>query len=617
MDDMQGYSEEWSPIYMELKKLYDEFRDNFAGEVADYIPELKNANPHHFGIALATVDGQVYEIGDTRAEFTLQSISKAFVYGLALADYGAAELLKHVGVEPTGEAFNSIVLDEINNRPFNPMVNAGAIAVTARIKGAGYPQRLERILDVIGGYAGRALDINERVYASEKSTGYRNHAIAYLELGGGMIEQPIDEHLDLYFSQCSIAVTARDLSIMAASLANYGMNPLTSMQVQESEHISHILSVMQSCGMYDFSGEWSFKIGIPAKSAVSGGLIAVVPGLFGIGIYSPLLDKYGNSIRGVEVCKALSSKFNFHIFGRKPPTSPVVRRHYSDLNIQSKRWRSAVETKILKEQGNAIQVYELQGDLNFSSVEQLSRRLLHSSPDLRHLILDCRRIDQVDATVMHLLMPLKSMLAQRDVSLYVVNASSVLMNALKGDENAPLHFSTSTELVLEECENLLIASETNNIANGKQQVPLNEIDITTDFSYQELELMHKAMRTVTYATGDVIIVEGAAAEELFMLAGGLVSVHMPMTESAQPIYRRVGAISAGTTFGEGSLYKEAFRTRRIIADEPCTCYVLSVKEFLSLTVRHPEMEIKLLKNLLKIVADRCHKADWECSFFAE
>ena len=215
-----------SPILASLNEVYLKYRDDLSGNVATYIPELGKADPRLFGIALATADGQIYEAGDARHLFTIQSVSKPFVYGFALEDHGIDYVLRKVGVEPTGEAFNSIVFDEKHNRPFNPMVNAGAIATTALIKGTGHDDRLARLLDKLSNLAGRSLDIDHSVYISERSTGHRNRAIGYLELNFGMLDDPVTEHLDLYFEQCSVLVSARDLAVMAATLANNGVNPL-------------------------------------------------------------------------------------------------------------------------------------------------------------------------------------------------------------------------------------------------------------------------------------------------------------------------------------------------------------------------------------------------------
>ncbi len=305
---------ERAEILSSLQQLYDKYKDLHDGKVASYIPELAKADPNLFSICVATVDGQVYEVGDSEHLFTIQSISKVFVYGMVLEDRGRDYLLGRVGVEPTGDAFNSIVLDEVSKRPYNPMVNAGAIATTSLIKGTGASERLNRMLEMFHRYIGRHIFVDISVFMSERTTGHRNRAMAHLMLNFGTIDDNIEQALDLYFQQCAVMVNCRDLSVMAATLANKGTNPITQEQAVQSCYIKDILSVMFTCGMYNFAGEWAYKVGIPAKSGVGGGIIAVVPKRMGIGVFSPLLDSRGNSVRGVKVCEELSQKFGLHLF---------------------------------------------------------------------------------------------------------------------------------------------------------------------------------------------------------------------------------------------------------------------------------------------------------------
>ncbi len=308
-----------SPFRNYLNDLYEAHLPNQDGQIADYIPELTEARPDWFGICVATTGGQIFEVGNCQQTFTIQSISKAFVYGLALEDHGREYVNCKVSVEPTGEAFNSIVLDEQTNRPYNPMVNAGAIAVTDLIKGNGSTERLKRILHMFRCYTGRELDINVPVFLSERATGNRNRAIAYLMLNFGMIADRIEETLDLYFQQCSILVHASDLAMMAATLANGGVNPVTQERALDEQYVQDVLSVMLTCGMYDYSGEWAYQVGMPAKSGVGGGITAVVPSKLGIGTFSPPLDAKGNSVRGILACQALARDFGLHLFNAAPP----------------------------------------------------------------------------------------------------------------------------------------------------------------------------------------------------------------------------------------------------------------------------------------------------------
>lgn len=301
-------------ILSALDELHRRYAEPCGGAIADYIPELARANPDWFGICVATADGQLYEIGDHSIPFTIQSISKPFVYGMALEDHGREHVLSRVGVEPTGEGFDSIIKLDSANRPHNPCVNAGAIATTCMLRGADPAERLKRLLDKIGCFAGRDLGVDVSVFVSERTHGHRNRAIAYLMLNFGMIEANVDEILDLYFQQCSIDVTCRDLAVMGATLANGGVNPLTGRRAIETRYLRDVLTVMYTCGMYDYAGEWAYTVGLPAKSGVSGGLLCVVPDRLAIAVYSPPLDDRGNSIRGIRVCEDLSREFGMHLF---------------------------------------------------------------------------------------------------------------------------------------------------------------------------------------------------------------------------------------------------------------------------------------------------------------
>lgn len=304
-----------SELQTYLEELHHQYRNLSQGKVASYIPELAKADPNWFAISIITTDGQTFQVGDCGQNFTIQSISKVFVYGLALEDHGRDVLLTKVGVEPTGDAFNSLIrLDEDSKRPDNPMINAGAIATTSLIKGIGPTQRLHRILDMFQRYVGHEVVIDMPVFMSEKETGHRNRAMAHLMLNFGMIDEKIDEALDLYFQQCSVLVNCHDLALLAATLANKGVNPITGVQAVQPCYIRDILSVMYTCGMYDFAGEWAYKVGLPGKSGVSGGIIAVVPNRAGIAVFSPLLDQIGNSVRGIQVLEALSKRFGMHLF---------------------------------------------------------------------------------------------------------------------------------------------------------------------------------------------------------------------------------------------------------------------------------------------------------------
>lgn len=308
-----------SPFRNYLSDLYDKYRSLNDGTIADYIPELALAKPEWFGICVVTTDGQIFDVGDCDKLFTIQSISKALVFGLALEGHGREYVNSKVSVEPSGEAFNSIILDEATNRPYNPMVNAGAIATADLIQGKNGTERLKQLLSMFKRYTGREHDINVPVFLSEKSTGNRNRAMAYLMLNFDMVSEKIDETLDLYFQQCSILVNAKDLAMIAATLANGGINPVTKERALDEQYVQDVISIMLTCGMYNASGEWAYRVGMPAKSGVGGGIMSVVPNKLGIGTFSPLLDAKGNSIRGLKVCEDLSKDFGLHLFNVAKP----------------------------------------------------------------------------------------------------------------------------------------------------------------------------------------------------------------------------------------------------------------------------------------------------------
>lgn len=302
-----------APFRNTLSRLYEKIRANREGRVADYIPELARADPEWFGVSVVTVEGQSFDLGDFQQRFSIQSVSKPFVFGLALEDHGRDATLRRVGVEPSGEAFNSIVLDEASNRPFNPMINAGAIATADLIQGQDFPDRVRRLLAMFERYVGHDVFIDNSVFMSERHTGHRNRAIGHLMRNFSMVGDKFEESLELYFQQCSVLVTAQDLAMMGATLANRGVNPRTGTRALAPEFVKDVLSIMWTCGMYDYAGEWAYRVGIPAKSGVSGGVVAVVPGKCGIGVLSPRVDAKGNSVRGVRLCTELSEMFGLHL----------------------------------------------------------------------------------------------------------------------------------------------------------------------------------------------------------------------------------------------------------------------------------------------------------------
>jgi len=287
----------------------------YDAERGYYGPESAGDERDRFAICMASTDGRVFSVGDALSPFPLQSISKVFAYALALADRGRQQVLERVGVEPSGDAFDSITFDERNHRPHNPMVNAGALVTSGLARGADTDEKLARIVSFLRLCAANdGLEVDQRTFRREMRGADRNRATAYLMRSQGMLEGDVEDILALYLRQCSVEVTCRDLAVMAATFANGCLNPVSGERVLPRACMRDVVSVMYTCGMYDAAGQWAYEVGVPAKSGVSGGILAIVPGKLGIGVFSPGLDVYGNSVRGIDVCHEIASRLGVHVF---------------------------------------------------------------------------------------------------------------------------------------------------------------------------------------------------------------------------------------------------------------------------------------------------------------
>jgi glutaminase len=291
-----------------LNAAYAKYKTLQEGANADYIPALAKVDSNLFGIALVTPDGKIYTAGDITSEVSIQSISKVFTAALVMEEQGPDALMNNMGVDATGQVFNSIVaIEQYKGAEMNPLVNPGAIASTSMVSGDSREQIWNKILSTYSDFAGRKLSVNEEVFKSEADTNQRNQAIGKLMYAYGRIKDNPDQATDIYTEQCSVNVNARDLAMMAATLANGGKNPVTGKQVMRSEYVPELLAVMATAGLYDDSGKWLYATGLPAKSGVGGGIIAVSPGRFGIAVISPPLDAAGNSVRAQKAIADISN----------------------------------------------------------------------------------------------------------------------------------------------------------------------------------------------------------------------------------------------------------------------------------------------------------------------
>ncbi len=598
-----------------LEQLLGRFESLDDGAVADYIPELSKADPEWFGIVIVTVDGHVYQAGDTRQPFSIQSISKAFTYGIALEDKGEALVAARVNVEPSGEAFNSISLEPVTGRPLNPMINAGAIVSTSLVNGETGEAKLSRILGKFAKYAGRSLHVDDAIYLSEKTTGHRNRAIAHLLRNYDILNLDPEEPLDAYFRQCSILVTARDLAVMGATLANDGVNPITGVRALDSSKVSSVLSVMATCGMYDYSGNWIHRVGMPAKSGVGGGIVAVLPGQLALAVFSPRLDAKGNSVRGIAVCEALSSEFGLHMLRTtSTTTASVIRTSYTGARVRSRLNRDLRSDNALNEAGDLIQVLELTGALKFVSAEIVAATVVECMATRSFLILDLSRVSSVDHSATTLLAEMMEALTGQGKTVMVSGAagyyrfSKFLEQFFRASDNPPVLDYADVDRALEYAEDRVLEQlqDTTGIA---RTVPLEEQPICKQFDSEELELLHSLLVEDSYETGEVICEEGQPADKVYFLVGGRVSASVKLDHKRR---HRLSASAAGTIFGESALFENHFRIADIIADTPVQVYSLEPSRLRELedplAIR---VKMKLFGNLSELSVARLGRVNQE------
>ncbi len=585
------------PLLRFLDRCHADFLLETGGDVASYIPELSKADPDHFGISLATLDGHVYEVGDTRVPFTVQSMSKPFVFALALDSLGASRVESVIGVEPSGDPFNSIRLNA-ENHPFNPMVNAGAIACSGLIheaKGAGAFEHIRRELSR---FAGRDLGVDEAVFASESTTGDRNRAIGYLLRTNAVIKDNVSAVLEVYFRQCAILVTARDIAIMAATLANRGINPVTGEQVTTPYAIARTLSVMTSSGMYDFAGEWIYRVGIPAKSGVGGGILASLPARLGLGSYSPRLDKHGNSVRGIKVCQAISAHYDLHMLNRSDDARNSIIADYTIGKNPSRRSRRPHEQEILAAHHQDVRVFELVGTLSLSNVDYVSRQLA-AKPRPQFVIFDLRRVSSVTRAGARLVAEEFRELANFHVTVILsgIKRASAGWKIVREwtDGISNLRDFYLLDAAIEWAEDQVVYRHGGAI-DFHDTTELSEQPLLAGLSAEELAALAALGTTKTYRRGEKIVGAGEPATSLFFLQSGVVHVTLP--DGA-----RLATLTAGMAFGEMALL-EPRRSADVLADASATAVEIPIGDFERFRDHHPRAGERIMRNLAQILADR-------------
>ena len=605
-----------SPIQDYLQELHARYASLTEGQVAAYIPELAKANPEWFGICLVTTEGHVYEVGDSRQPFTIQSISKPFVYGLALEDNTRAEVLKKISVEPTGDAFNAISLEPGTGRPRNPMINAGAIAAAGMVAGKNPAMRWKRMQEMFSRYVGAEVAVDEAVYQSESATGHRNRAIGHMLRNFDILTEAPEPVVDAYFKQCSVSVTCRDLGVMAATLANRGINPLTGKQAIRGEYVESVLSVMGSCGMYDYAGEWLYRVGMPAKSGVSGGVIAVLPGQMGIGVFSPRLDNHFNSIRGLQVCNDLSRYFDLHLFNTPHTSKSVIRLKFTAAEVSSNRIRTAEEARVLEAHGSQIKVYQLQGNLVLSTAEVVVFEVMSALDHLDTVIIDLKHVVSMNESASRLFYQMLVKLQERGRLPVFTNSTRVpqlrrFMKAkLKEQFEQQFRDFEENDAALEWCENRLLAGKL--AARPTEAVEPANYELFSGLDEGELATVLALLVRRQCKQGETIIECGTHAGELFFLVKGQASATMRQASGSK---KRLGTFSPGMAFGEMALLDQSPRSADVIADTDVECDLLEMKDFEKLGQSHPRVKLVLLRNLALRLSRNLRKRNQEFSIF--
>ena len=458
------------------------------------------------------------------------------------------------------------------------MVNAGAILTRSLLGADPDPSPLQGY----GAFAGRELSIDDRVRQSESHTAYRNRAIAHLLRGAGRFDGDPDEIVESYIAQCSVLVDCRDLAVIAATLAAGGRNPVTGRRVASPETVRDVLSVMATAGMYDAAGDWLYDVGLPAKSGVAGGVMAVLPGRLGIGVFSPPLDAQGNSVRGVRVCEELSRSLDLHMFNHAHRGPSPVRRTFTLAEMTSKRQRSPAVAAQIEREGTRARAFEVQGDLGFAEAEQVTRAVLDAPAEL--VVLDLRRVGNVHEAAVALLAGLGDRISALSGA---PDELTHAMNAKRFDE---------LDLALEFFEDRLTGDTA-----APALASLGDHPVLRGISADDLTLLEGQLEHRSFAAGEYIVRAGEPVTELLLITNGVVSETIVLADGSA---RRVATLTAGMTIGELALLTGSPRIGDARADTDVECHALPADALAGMRQLDANLRAVLLRNLLEIVAAR-------------
>ncbi|OUM40991.1 glutaminase A [Arthrobacter sedimenti] len=583
-----------SPIESYLRTIHREISDLRDGKPYSTIPAMANVDPDNFGICLTTVDGYMYEIGDTREEFTIQSISKPFTYGLALSDLGIEAVDAKVDVEPSGDSFNEISLAPGSGRPSNAMINAGALTATSLVQSRGGNTRFRRIVNTYSQFAGRQLGVNQEIFRSELEHGHRNRALAYLLRSFDIIEDDPTPVIEDYFRQCSVMVNCIDLSVMAATLANSGRNPLTGVEAMDLLAVERVLSVMTTCGMYDDAGSWISTVGMPAKSGVGGGTIAVLPGQVGLAVYSPPLDEHGSSVRGMATSQRLSRDMELHFVRAARAGRSAIRATYDITAAPSGIRRTDEAMEVLRDQGHRAMVIELNGDLLFAGTESMVRALSSLDDDVDFVILDLRRVDEVADVSLRLLGQCRENLAKVDRELVLIDGEGTLAETFRDVDRPVPTFDTRTAAV-EWCENELITRYGGDLILPSE-VEVAQCPALSPLSAEDVEALTRRMEDRTYEKGHVVRRVGQSFGGVFFILSGKIVTSVPGPSGER---LKLTTLSAGMTFGELALGSDNRQETTVKALDTVHVKVLTAQAIRTVEKEDPRLAVELWKALTR------------------
>lgn len=583
-----------SPIQRYLEELLAEVSSNDAGTPYPIHPVGGASNPQDFGVCLATVDGYVYSAGVSDERFSIQSISKPFSYALAMTDHGIDAVDEKVDVEPSGDPFNEISLAPTTGRPANAMINAGALAVVSMIKGSGGKTAPRRIMDFYSACAGRRLAGSKAVFDVEMRNSDRNHSLAYLLSSFGIIDDNPTRVLENYLRQCSVQVTCRDLAMMAATLANGGTNPRTGESALEIDQVERVLSVMMTSGMYDDAGSWVSSVGMPAKSGVGGGTLAVLPGQAGLAVFSPPLDAHGSSVRGVEMCRRLSSDMEMHFVRAATNSKSSVRPGVGIAQLPSRIRRTEEQAQMLERFHERCQITEVTGDLAFAGTESLVRAVSDLDDDVQLVVLDMRQVNEVGSLAVQMLGDLERGLAAAGRKLVLIESRGLLDGTpLAVESRVPIFLSRGG--AVEYCENQLLGAYGTDIGEpGRVQAsespalaPLEESQRTRLVSYMEPRI---------HADGDIIRRVGQRFGGVHFIVSGQVNT---IVTGHQGDRVRLNTLSAGMTFGELALGSDDRQETTEKAVGAVELMVLTPEAIETLEVDDPQLALLLWRALTR------------------